>query len=1252
MNKLAVITLLCVVLCLCFAAGAWATNYGQHYGVVDQWQGEGGNNVMDIIMRDLGAKWIRSGWDWDLIEGPGDDQYDPGYLKLMDDWVEAMDAIGVNIFHGFSYTPAWLRPAGTTNSTPPSNPAKYPEYITFMVNRYKGSIKHWGLWNEPNLSHFYSGTLDSYIQNLMLPGIDAIKAADPTAKVVVGELSTSGDDVGKLRTMLRAITAAGKKDKVDVICHHSYDGGDTASGRLADMDNLRNMIVAEGYGDKDFWCTETSWESDDEGEAGQANQIIAFMQGMDARPWWKKTFYFTLTEGPGAHQGLLRTDHSPKPAYTQYQTYIADHADDAEIVSDTIPATMVAGRQYYVSVTVKNTGTATWQESEEHKLGAVNDSDPFAGGRCNLNSGESVPPDAVKSFWFTMTAPGTTGTYTTDWRMVHEGVHWFGHPLVKQVSVTNGPDTTPPGQVTNLAAAPGDYQVSLSWQNPTDADFTNTMIRYKTTAYPTNITDGTLLIDRTSNPGTSDTFNHTSLTNGTTYYYSVFTRDSVFNYAAKKDISAVPADVVPPDAVTGFTVTTTTNRNALSWTNPTAPDFAGTMIRYRTDIFPTSPTDGTLLCTRTASPSSSDSYVHDGINNGTTYYYAAFTYDEIPNYSAASTGSGRPLGPRETFSSSKFNTDTDGWSTYVWKAGSFADGMMAWNAAAGRSGGGMRCNGSGNTDDNQSCVREGGEIRKIISTTGYEKIQFIYDIRVNNLGNNVTGPGDGICGLDHNLLDEQLTIFYSTNGGANWTEVGYTIRPTLLFYQSYGTFVVDLSGISACNDNPNFMLRFRWQLNTTSDAADIDNISVTGNALGSPDITAPGAASNFVATRGDKQVSLSWRNPSDYDLTGTMIRCSTSGYPASITDGTLVCNKNKTPDSTDSFTHTGLTNGVTYYYSAFAYDEAPNYASAVNANAIPADATAPSNASGFNAIQGNTQNTLTWNNPSTSDFTGAMIRYKTTGYPTGPTDGILVVDKPNTPSSVDNFTHTGLTNGVTYYYKAYAHDIVPNYASGVSANAIPIYFDPAQAKMLANNTPLTLTAGIVSARFTDFLYVQCEDKPIAIRVNKSAHGLNEGEHVGVKGTVLTDPISSEKYISALWAKSNGIGVVDPIAMSNAAIGGVNWNYSDSTGAGQRGIAGGLGPNNMGVLVRIWGRVTSRDTANSAYFYIDDGSYIADGTLTGSENNIGVRVSANPTSYARDSFVIVTGVVSCFKDTNGNVRRMILPKQDGIQPIGL
>ena len=59
----------------------------------------------------------------------------------------------------------------------------------------------------------------------------------------------------------------------------------------------------------------------------------------------------------------------------------AQAANNAQYLGDTIPATMIPGFSYNVSVTMKNTGTTTWTKAEGYSLGAVGDSDPFAPGQ-------------------------------------------------------------------------------------------------------------------------------------------------------------------------------------------------------------------------------------------------------------------------------------------------------------------------------------------------------------------------------------------------------------------------------------------------------------------------------------------------------------------------------------------------------------------------------------------------------------------------------------------------------------------------------------------------------------------------------------------------------------------------------------------------------------------------------------------------------------------------------------------------------
>jgi hypothetical protein len=210
--------------------------------------------------------------------------------------------------------------------------------------------------------------------------------------------------------------------------------------------------------------------------------------------------------------------------------------DNAQYISDTIPAVMTAGVGRSVSVTMKNNSYMTW-DSTNYKLGAVDDSDPFAGGRQSIPSGTSVAPGQQYTWTFTMTAPATPGTYTTDWRLVQEYVNWFGDTLAKQVQVVS---PAPPAAVSNFTATPGTRQILLSWTNPSSINFAGTMIRYSTLGYPGSPSGGSFLIDQPGTPGSQGSFLHTGLRADTQYYYTAFAYNDVPAYATAATASAVP----------------------------------------------------------------------------------------------------------------------------------------------------------------------------------------------------------------------------------------------------------------------------------------------------------------------------------------------------------------------------------------------------------------------------------------------------------------------------------------------------------------------------------------------------------------------------------------------------------------------------------------------------------------------------------------------------------------------------------------
>lgn len=104
-------------------------------------------------------------------------------------------------------------------------------------------------------------------------------------------------------------------------------------------------------------------------------------------------------------------------------------------------------------------------------------------------------------------------------------------------------------------------------------------------------------------------------------------------------------------------------------------------------------------------------------------------------------------------------------------------------------------------------------------------------------------------------------------------------------------------------------------------------------------------------------------------------------------------------------------------------------------NSIILDTTAPANVSNFEAISGDSQITLKWQNPW--DFKAVKIKRSTEFYPANPEHGITVYnDKEN------SFTDTGLINEERYYYTAFAYDESENYASGAIVSGVPFKIKP------------------------------------------------------------------------------------------------------------------------------------------------------------------------------------------------------------------
>src|SRR4051812_21708712 len=101
-------------------------------------------------------------------------------------------------------------------------------------------------------------------------------------------------------------------------------------------------------------------------------------------------------------------------------------AQDAEFVAQSVPGQLEAGVTYTFSQTWRNRGDTTWSFSSHYALGSQNPQDNSVWSVSRVTSPREVAPGETETFTFSIRAPVVLGTYHFQWRLVQDGVTWFG----------------------------------------------------------------------------------------------------------------------------------------------------------------------------------------------------------------------------------------------------------------------------------------------------------------------------------------------------------------------------------------------------------------------------------------------------------------------------------------------------------------------------------------------------------------------------------------------------------------------------------------------------------------------------------------------------------------------------------------------------------------------------------------------------------------------------------------------------------
>lgn len=334
-----------------------------------------------------GFGFVRQEFAWQDIEPAPNRYVDQNGLdtwQAFDQIVNGAQTRGLQVIARVDKAPSWTRQQIydhiDTNTCPdragpPQNYADYGDFLTKLVTRYKGKIKYYQIWNEPNLSSEWNCqkvNAADYVR-LLKVAYTSIKAADPQAVVLAAALAPTDQNSPKYNNLdelvyLDQMYKAGAKTYFDIMSAQIYGLGYSPAVRWVEPDPrsqdwrrtnfartwlLHDVMVQNGDVNKPVWASEYGWVSipDNAPVSTAYKQLPLWGNSVDPQtqaqylvdgikrarqewPWLGVMDVWFFRPDPTLNQNqdqnataffsIVNYDFTPRPAYTALKNYAVD----------------------------------------------------------------------------------------------------------------------------------------------------------------------------------------------------------------------------------------------------------------------------------------------------------------------------------------------------------------------------------------------------------------------------------------------------------------------------------------------------------------------------------------------------------------------------------------------------------------------------------------------------------------------------------------------------------------------------------------------------------------------------------------------------------------------------------------------------------------------------------------------------------------------------------------------------------------